>query len=271
MIINKEVMVKITNRNINYYILKGYDVKNKKELLAKIEDLPICSTHRIETKCDICGKIKNISYQKYNENILNGGYYACSQLCSKEKVKKTNNIKYGSDYPLQSKEKYEQLKQYFIEKYGVDNTSKLEENKKKREKTMYERFGVKVNFILPETHKKAIDSSIKSKILSGFIRSYDEQTDFYQYKNKVWSITRKNQKELFEMWNGYDFYDKEHIIKNFLLKPSDGYYPTIDHKISIFYGYENNLDPFDIGDISNLCITKRYINSKKNKKNDFSL
>jgi hypothetical protein len=48
------------------------------------------------------------------------------------------------------------------------------------------------------------------------------------------------------------------------LQSSDGCYPTIDHKNSVFYGFMNNIPPEDISDISNLCITKRFINSSKN-------
>ena len=39
--------------------------------------------------------------------------------------------------------------------------------------------------------------------------------------------------------------------------------PSIDHKISIYYGFVNKIDPSIIGDIKNLCITKRSINKKK--------
>ncbi len=42
-------------------------------------------------------------------------------------------------------------------------------------------------------------------------------------------------------------------------------YPSIDHKISLFYGFENNMNPEEIGSIDNLCITKRYINSIKGR------
>ena len=41
------------------------------------------------------------------------------------------------------------------------------------------------------------------------------------------------------------------------------FYPTMDHKISVFYGFINSIDPNFIGSIDNLCITKRSINSKK--------
>ena len=37
----------------------------------------------------------------------------------------------------------------------------------------------------------------------------------------------------------------------------------LDHKISIIYGFKNNISPEEIGDISNLCMTKKGINSSK--------
>ena len=45
----------------------------------------------------------------------------------------------------------------------------------------------------------------------------------------------------------------------------------IDHKISIFHGFINNIDPILISDISNLCITKRYINSSKQTKSTWNI
>ncbi len=50
-----------------------------------------------------------------------------------------------------------------------------------------------------------------------------------------------------------------------------GDYPTIDHKISVHYGFINNINPEEISSLENLCLTKRRINSKKNSKIDFIL
>jgi hypothetical protein len=47
------------------------------------------------------------------------------------------------------------------------------------------------------------------------------------------------------------------------------YYPTIDHKISIFEGFHKNIPPYIIGGIENLCITKRKINLLKSNKENF--
>jgi len=40
----------------------------------------------------------------------------------------------------------------------------------------------------------------------------------------------------------------------YLLRHLKKNYPTIDHKLSIFYGFINKIDPYIIADINNLCI-----------------
>jgi len=65
-----------------------------------------------------------------------------------------------------------------------------------------------------------------------------------------------------------DYYDNEYIKENFKLNSNNKNYPTIDHKNSIFYGFINNVSSNEIGGLSNLCITKRFINGSKNKKTE---
>lgn len=50
---------------------------------------------------------------------------------------------------------------------------------------------------------------------------------------------------------------------NSCLDKNDNNYPSVDHKISVMYGFINNKTVEEIGGINNLCITKRYINSMK--------
>jgi hypothetical protein len=54
------------------------------------------------------------------------------------------------------------------------------------------------------------------------------------YRNEVRRFTNRNKKELFENWNGYDYYDNEFIGNNFVYVHTNRLYPTIDHKISIY-------------------------------------
>ena len=87
--------------------------------------------------------------------------------------------------------------------------------------------------------------------------------DFQIYKRNANRITRNNKIKLFELWDGFDYYDNEFIYKNFSKNPMHRCYPTIDHKISIYQGFINNIDYNKIGSLENLCITKKFLNSKK--------
>ncbi len=62
--------------------------------------------------------------------------------------------------------------------------------------------------------------------------------------------------------------DGEYIKDNFDLDHNDPKYPTVDHKISISYGFNNKIDPNQIGDIKNLCVTKRNLNCLKRNLNE---
>jgi len=71
---------------------------------------------------------------------------------------------------------------------------------------------------------------------------------------------------LINEWDGYDYYDNEYIKEYFNLPYHHKLYPTIDHKLSIFYGFKNNMTVKEMCNIENLCFTKRTINSSKGKK-----
>jgi len=55
-ILEKEVMVGISNRNVNYYKNKGYDVVNGEQKIIKTNDLSEKSRVKLTKICDICGK-----------------------------------------------------------------------------------------------------------------------------------------------------------------------------------------------------------------------
>lgn len=166
----------------------------------------------------------------------------------------------------------EKIKKTFIEKYGVNHYSQtsdwkskylsniLEIGKKIRE-TCLEKYGVEnVSQI-----KQVYDKIIKTKIENNQIIPESLLSDWDVYKKKVRKITNYNKKYLFENWDGLDYYDNENIKSYFSYSYTHRYYPTIDHKISVYYGFTNNIDPELIGGFDNLCITKRYLNSIKNK------
>ena len=199
----------------------------------------------------------------------------------KEKSKETLMSKYGVESYSKTDEfkevikdkKYqinEKIRNTFIEKYGVDSYSKTDDWKLKysmnkeiiREKiikTCMQKYGVDNVF----KHSEFIDKSRLTKELMGNIVPDSLMDDWNLYKRKVRKLTNRNKRKLYEEWNGLDYYDQEKIIGNLSLSPTNGLYPTLDHKISTIYGFLNDISFEDISDISNLCITKRYINSSK--------
>jgi len=102
---------------------------------------------------------------------------------------------------------------------------------------------------------------------NSFVPIYEEMSTFLLYKRNCQKLTYRLKKKIFEEWDGYDFYDDEYIKGNKNFNNTNPLYPTIDHKISIFYGFLNNISEEEICDMKNLCITKRSINCSKREKN----
>ena len=161
------------------------------------------------------------------------------------------------------------IKKTFLEKYGVEfyfQTQKFKDNIDKfkretiRKETCLNKYGVDNVSKSNDIYEKIINS----KIQSGLIVPDFMLSDWNIYKRKVRKETNKYKKILYENWDGVDYYDNE-LIKGYLsYNHTHRFYPTIDHKISVYFGFINNISVEEIGNIDNLCITKRYINSMKN-------
>lgn len=268
----EEIEVGISYRNVTHYRKLGYDPVLNEKLLIKTQHLPTNSHFRIDVICEICGSESNLRYHKYVENRSRHNFYGCKS-CSRQKAALTS-----------------------LDKWGVDNYSKTDEYKKRVEYTNLKKYGYKTNLISPEYKSKIkkilldkygndkfyqinrIGKSRNKKFkliesLDSLMVCYENSESLYDnkvvedkylfYRNEVRRLTKKGLKSLIENWNGLDYYDKEPIGENYKLDKNDKGYPTIDHKISVYYGFVNNISPEEISDISNLCITKRSINSKK--------
>lgn len=175
----------------------------------------------------------------------------------------------------------EEEKQNFIEKcnnkkretsmknYGVEHPRRHKSVSDRMEKTTFEKYGS--NFIFQSNYFLNSDD-VKEKIKNtkeknGFRVSDCDLSPFQLYKRNCKNLTNRIKKKLFENWDGFDFYDGEFIRPYLSHKSGSSLYPTIDHKISIYYGFMNDISENLICDINNLCITKRKINSSKRTKN----
>lgn len=164
-----------------------------------------------------------------------------------EKIKKTFQERWGEDwisktehFKYKMKEKKEEtvrkIKATCLEKYGVDNVSKVKEVAIESRKTKEE-----LGLIIPD------------ELLS----------EWFLYKRDVRRLTNRSKKKLYELWDGYDKYDGEFIKGYLAYSHTHRFYPTVDHKISVYFGFMNALSAEEVSSIENLCITKRFINSKK--------
>lgn len=276
--------------NLKLYGVKSYsetqDFKNKfkKTCLEKygVENPNMLKDFREKTK-KTCLEKYGFTNPLLRPDIIESNRKWMSSVEFKEKSKETliknwsvNSFSKTAEFKMIIENNksiiIEKIKKTFSEKYGVDSFSKTDEWKskylskineiqsKKRE-TCLQKYGVENVAQIKEVY----DRIIKSKIENNQIIPYDKLTDWEVYKRKVRRITNSNKKKLMENWNGFDYYDNEWIKSNFFYSHIHRFYPTIDHKISVFYGFNNNIKPEIIGDIENLCITKRYLNCIKNK------
>jgi hypothetical protein len=223
------------------------------------------------------------SYSKIQEmRDLNRKWMSSNEFKEKSKLKiqekwgvdsysKTNEFK--EKISLKKDNILEKIKNRFLEIYGFEYYSQTEEFKikmslkkdeiiSKIKKTCLDRYGVD-NVSKVEKIQKLIISTKKEKdqIIPDCLI-----TEWVLYKRDVRRLTNKVKMNLYENWNGYDYYDNEFIKGYLSLSHVHRFYPTIDHKLSTYFGFINGIDASEISKLDNLCITKRYINSEKNKK-----
>ncbi len=257
---------------LNFYCCKKCTTKNKTNIL-NLEKYGVEYVSQYEPFNEI--KKRNCAEKYGSENYLNSDDFkkkmidkfgVINPLKSKELLNKANETtfkNFGVLYPKQSEVVRSTERKNNIEKYGVEHYSSTDEYKEKYMNTCIEKYGVdnasKYSIFINKIKTTKIERGIQVENIE----------DFLYYSRIVRTITKKNKKSLLDKWDGNDYYDNEYILENFKLKHTNRKYPTIDHKISVFYGFKNGILPFIIADIDNLCITKRCINSSKNKKTEY--
>lgn len=135
--------------------------------------------------------------------------------------------------------------------YGenVDNISQLQEIKDKVKKTMLEKYGV-----------ENISHSQRFKDFMYILKGNALDRDGYnKYKREVWQLTKKNIKN--KQFTGVCHYTGVSISKDSYY--NDFHHASIDHKISLSYGFNNDIPANQIGAEDNLCYCSRLANTVK--------
>ena len=246
------------------------------------------SHHEIDISCDYCNKLLKVPFKRYNLSTKLINKYACSSIeCSNQKIKDVCQVKWGVNNPFQSEEVKEKIKETLLDNYGVEHPMLLECTKNKIKETCLERYGQTNYTKTVEYKEKTIKTNLgkwgvehesktphgqqkrkNTRIKNGSQIPDELLSEFYIYRRLVDNKLDLIRNKFIENWSGYDYYDGEYIKDNLKLNPNDRLYPSIDHKISVHYGFINNISVGEISDIKNLCVTKSYINSKKRDLNE---
>jgi hypothetical protein len=123
MILTREINIKVTESNYQYYEDLGYDVTIGEFVVIPIELMSKGSHYKITCKCDGCELEKEVIFKNYVKYDNNWGEYFCRK-CSEKKRKETLRKNFGVDYPIQNKKVMDKMKKTLVSKYGVDNISK---------------------------------------------------------------------------------------------------------------------------------------------------
>lgn len=161
MLKNEFITIKVNPANLKNLVQYIPNIKSGQIITIPITYLTITSHIKIDVVCDICQSERLIPYRQYIKSVSNGGYYSCSQKCSKQKAINSNIEKYGVDNPSKSQLVKDKIKNTFQDRYGVDNisflpeivtkikegvnntySSNLNEIKEKQKNTNIERYGV---------------------------------------------------------------------------------------------------------------------------------
>ena len=275
---SSEIQKKWTESNIKKYGSKYYTQSKIVKDKIKKSNVEKYGVENVFQSEEIKSKIKETNIEKY-------GVEYCSQSEEiKSKIKETNIERYGHESHLQNEKIKNKIKETNIEKYGVENVFQSEEIKSKIKKTNIDKYGfeyanqsleVRIKMKKTSLEKYGVENpskfeDIKNKIKlqrveRGSWLSDELREPFEIYENEVYNKTLSLKDILYENWDGYDYYDGEYIRDNMILLHTDPKYPTIDHKISTYHGFNNGLSTDTISNINNLCITKRSINSSKNR------
>jgi len=265
-----------------------------------------CREHDKEGKCRVCGKKTHFNgilrgYSIFCSNacsLLDDSVYrkkmrALKKRCDREREK------YNGKIFLQTKEYVDNVKSIKKKRYGDEkycNVKQILKTKKERygdptycnvkkiRRTILRKYGGN-QYIQQKTvdackKKYGVDTYFKTMEFRRLMEKRGQWaplkniSKYEIYKRKVGSETKRWKKILYDKWDGTDYYNGKKLITHQEWKKmypninvsNNRLQPSIDHKISVAYGFANKISYKIIGNIKNLCICSRDINVRKNYK-----
>lgn len=163
MLLNNEVEVIISRRNVNHYRKLGYDIPILRDktatlkLIVKSSDVPHTSKITyLDFECDNCHKqFKRLACAYYGRLEDTGDEKTYCIDCASEAIKATMNIRYGVDFGSQVDGYLEKRHNTCLEKYGVIHPLQDKRFVKKAQETCMKKYGVKNVTQLPESRERS--------------------------------------------------------------------------------------------------------------------
>lgn len=207
LLLTKQIEVKITKSNLNYFLEKGYQCNLKDKIKISPYDLQPQSDKEIEYKCDNCGKIIKLAWSSYLKK-KEKEYSEWGDFCSKcAKAKRADWFKKNK------KEEYEKIylearskaKQTCLKKYGCENVMQNPDFKNKMKKSVQRKYGVDNVMQLSEVREKIALTLGSKQELESFISENGKK--YYRYRGIPCSSNQLHLNELLggEL-NGYISY-----------------------------------------------------------------
>lgn len=262
------------------HMIKKYGVEH----FSKTEEFKQQFTSTMKTRYGVEYAMQSEELQERHKQTLRNNYgvdHPYQSLEIYEKRRQTLKNNYGVEYAMQSKELQEKHRQVMQDKYGVDRPIQNQEIHNKMKQTMMDRYGreysAQVDYIFEKLKQTNINKyGVEFPLQNEDIQSKQKQTNIDKYgveyplQNEDIKQKKRHYMEKQGKWIPLELlsdaelyyklvwkYTRKQPIDQLLnfqkrgLAGIEGAY-HLDHKISIKYGFENNIPPYIVGSIHNL-------------------
>ena len=219
LIVPQTVKVRTNGMTCKHYREKGYEFEKCGDYIeVDVFDLPKSSNEKVKVICDVCGKEREMRYNRVVGNNEENKLITCGdKICElkkredtctkkygkgiinvfqaeevKEKIKNTNLEHHGCEYPMQNEEIRNKGIQTLKEKYGegIINVSQVKEIQDKIKDTNLERYGYKIQLLNQATREKIKNTNLerygcKYPFESNEIRNKSEKTWQEKYGENI--------------------------------------------------------------------------------------
>ena len=204
--------------------LKRYNLKNKKNSESSKKFAKKVGSKYFDKRSDeFCKKYYGVNWKSKKKEIT-------------QKTQETNLNLYGNIMYINSKEGKEKAINTSLEKYGFEHPMQNQAVKDKKLKTNLKKYGASM-YIASEEGKKQVRKTLEEK---GLWIPQALLSEYELYSRKVWDITKLQNLEKLPNINK----------RANLAHTKDAWH--LDHKISIRYGFINNISVENVGSLANL-------------------